>query len=139
MKKILSFRSKILLAILSLFGVSACESGMTVEYGCPITTFKVHGTVSDEQHNPIQGIAVHRGWDNDTTGPDGKYQLYFDGVMVPDAPDTLEVTDTDTLRETAYCDTVIPISFNGIQPVGGDGHWDQGTYILQRDIQLRQK
>ena len=38
-----------------------------------------------------------------------------------------------------YYDTVIPISFNGIQPVGGDGHWDQGTYILQRDIQLRQK
>lgn len=139
MKKILSLRSKILLAILSLLGVSACESELTEEYGCPETTFKVHGTVTDERHNPIQGIAVHRDWSNDTTGPDGKYQLHFYGVMATDAPDSLEFTDTDTLRETAYCDTVIPVSFNGIQPVGGDGHWDQGTYILQRDIQLRQK
>lgn len=139
MKNILSFKSKILLAILSILGVSACESDVTEEYGCPQTTFKVHGTVTDQRHNPIQGIAVHRGWNNDTTDSDGKYQLQFNVVMATEAPDSLEFTDTDTLRENVYCDTIIPLSFNGIQPVGADGHWNQGTYILQRDLQLRQK
>lgn len=150
-KSILSANNKILLAVLGALGVSACDIDMPVEYGCPSADFNIHGTVTNEQHEPLQGIAVHAGWyyDSnthsrrwgvaDTTGTDGKYSIKTSGIGLIEAPDSIAFSDADSLRSPGYSDTADALSFSGIRPEGGDGHWYAGTYSIKKDVTLTKK
>ena len=136
MKNILSAKGKILASALGLFGISACSSP-SVEYGSPYAEFHIHGTVTDEQSLPLGGIAVEAAFATDTTGTDGHYSIKTSGFGRPDAPSELHLKDIDPERDHPYPDTVVDISFDNIHPEGGDGHWNKGTYTLQRNIQMK--
>ena len=137
MKHILSAKGKLLAGVLGLFGMGGCQEPPVCEYGCPYASFRVYGTVTDEQHNPLGGIAVNAGYGSDTTKDDGKYDILTDGTGRGDAPRELHLTDIDGDRTPSYPDTTVALSWEGIEPEGASGRWDEGTFTLQKDVQLR--
>lgn len=67
------------------------------EYGCPYADYVVKGKVSDEEGNPIKGIAVNvQDVDLDTcfTSEDGSYGFEW-GDMMPSDKIVLKYTDVD--------------------------------------------
>ena len=136
MKHILSAKGKLIAGVLSLFGVAGCDEPPVCEYGCPFAEFHIHGTVTDERSNPLSGIAVKAEYATDTTGDNGQYDLHTDGMGKGDAPRELLLTDTDPNR-SPYPDTTVALNWDGIESQGASGRWNEGTYTLQQDIQLK--
>ncbi len=84
-EKLFNFWTKCLVAILGLLGF-ACgdkedgDGGLVLLYGCPTATFKVSGTVTDQDSNPIANaqvvVAVIEGrTDTLKTSADGKFSV----------------------------------------------------------------
>ena len=57
--KVSNFVNRILAAVISLLGFSACDNGgMMLMYGTPTFDYQADGRVVDEDGNPIEGIRV---------------------------------------------------------------------------------
>ena len=134
---LLSAKGKLIASALTLFGMGGCQEPPVCEYGCPYAEFHIHGTVTDEHSHPLGGIAVNAGYGSDTTKADGKYNILTDGTGRGDAPRELHLTDIDGDRTPSYPDTTVALSWEGIEPEGASGRWDEGTFTLQKDVQMK--
>ncbi|MBR5864516.1 MAG: radical SAM-associated putative lipoprotein [Alistipes sp.] len=57
--KVSNFVNRILAAVISLLGFSACDNGgMMLMYGTPTFDYQANGRVVDEEGEPIEGIRV---------------------------------------------------------------------------------
>lgn len=121
---------------------------LPMEYGCPEATYRVKGTVVNEEGEPIEGIGVmkidsyddnlHRPVEyyKDTTGADGRFD-----VSTIDFPntDTIKVAfhDVDGEQNGSYRDTVVSVSFVGVHFTGGNGNWYEGEATQTIDVTLQ--
>lgn len=137
MKHLLSAKGKLIASAFSLFGLSGCNEPPVCEYGCPYVEFHIHGTVIDEHSQPLPGIAVKADYGTDTTADNGQYDIHTDGTSRHNAPRELHLSDADPDRNPPYPDTVVALSWDGIEPHDGSGRWNEGTYTLEKDIQLK--
>ena len=59
MKTFNSFFNKVLMALLAFLGFSSCREDPWEEYGTPHATYKLIGTVVDEDKHPIQNVQIY--------------------------------------------------------------------------------
>ena len=150
----LKLKSWLLVTLGGLLGVNlaGCEKifNTACEYGCPVGTFHVRGTVTNSKGEPIEGIAVVNAYEGtgpggyvmsevglDTTGSDGRYEISINGV--PDWPSPVGFKDIDNEHNGLYNDTVIPITAPSEAFHGGDGDWDYGSANIELNVTLTEK
>jgi putative lipoprotein (rSAM/lipoprotein system) len=143
----LKLKSWLLVSLGSLIGLQiGCskdkepDRGPSGAYGCPEAAYHVVGTVVNEEGEPIEGIRVGRYYRlpryyNDTTGPDGRYDVCILGR--PGGESSLEFDDIDDYQHGRYRDTIVRVSAPRDAFHGADGAWFEGTADVELDITLQ--
>lgn len=130
--KYLKLKHWLLLSLGGLLGINvSCMFAM--EYGTPEGTFRVKGTVVDQDGQPAVGIGVnpHRDRDNNSvysavTDSRGRFTIQTTGFP-DDFTWWLHFTDADSAENGLYADTTWGVEFKASDLHGGDGNWDEGT------------
>ena len=124
----------LILAANGLLGINV--SCIYVAYGTPEGTFRVKGTVVDQDGQPAAGIGVnrHRDWDHNSEEyvysavTDSRGRFTVETVNFPeDFTWWLKFTDSDSTENGLYADTTWGVEFKSSDLHGGDGDWDEGT------------
>ena len=146
-RKALSLWSKVLAALLALFGITSCEDQFAM-YGCPTASFYVKGTVTDTANNPIPDIRVTvETWK-------GKHKLYTDTLFT----DSIGAIDERNHQHITFPPDSVSIKFDDIdgEENGGEfqsevlspevikiseakGQWDGGSAKVEFDVKLKKK
>ena len=138
-------------AILSLLGFASCDNGLC-EYGTPTMDYKLGGTVSDEEGNPIEGIRVSfslktygsNPTDVTTTDKHGRYELpekkefevWSEQLIIEDVDGEANGSfQSDTLS----LEPDVLWSNRGKQYKKGDGNWYEGGFEVNVDVTLKAK
>ena len=156
--KFIHWYNMLLTALISLLGFNSCnKSGeseeVPCEYGCPITEFKVKGTVTDTNGTPIEGIQVsvlsqQNSEDTDpvslqttTTLSDGTFTTEMMSKMsLNEVAETVKVKfeDIDDTANGGLFDskTVSAADLTRTQTKEGDGGWFIGEFEYSGTISL---
>lgn len=129
------------LAIGAIGFTSCSNGGGPDEYGTPTAEFKVSGKVTDTEEMPVEGIEVSMKAESyvspnelkDTTDSKGEYKIRFRGFPLRDSI-VMEFKDIDTNKNGAFATKTDGVRFEKF--TGGDGHWDQGTSEVLKNIKL---
>lgn len=145
--KIFEQFARLTLIALGVSAVSSCaaDSVMRADYGTPYADYAVKGSVTDEDNNPVPGIRVVRGceeeyfFDRDTTFTDAEgkfsfgYDLYY--ILTPDLKfEDIDGNDNGGLFETKY---LTGISYEKSEE--GDGDWFYGKFTAILNVSLTKK
>lgn len=138
-------------AILSLLGFASCDNGLC-EYGTPTMDYKLGGTVSDEEGNPIEGIRVSfslktygsNPTDVTTTDKYGRYEfpekkeaeVWAEQLIVEDVDGE---TNGSFLSDTLNLEPDVLWSNRGKRYKKGDKHWYHGGYEVNVDVTMKAK
>ena len=156
--KFIHWYNMLLTALLSMLGFSSCSKcdGSTevpCEYGCPLTEFKVKGTVTDTNGPPIEGIQVSGlkqeepeetdppSLQTTTTLADGTFTTEVMQMLSPEeVKETVKVKfeDIDGTANGGLFDskTVSVADLNRTQTKEGDGGWFSGEFEYSGTISL---
>ena len=162
-----SLLSRLCAAVLVLLGFASCEkfNEMRCEYGTPSMDFRVKGTVTDADMNPVEGIRVivRTNYDNFPTPQEsfvddlGRYHIYGgDDTIYTDVKGRYESHELSTGTigsQRVYFDDVDGGKNGGAfesdsvelktatnrQYQKGDGHWYGGGYEYTVDVQLQNR
>ena len=142
--KYLKLKNWLLVSLGTLLGLQVgCSKepnrGPSAAYGCPEGAYHVVGTVVNEEGEPIEGIRVGRYfclplYYNDTTGPDGRYDVCTIGS--PGRQSLLEFDDIDGEQNGLYRDTIVSVVADPSAFHGADGAWFEGTADIELDVTL---
>ena len=118
--------------------ISSCEYGTpAVEYGTPLATFIVNGSVRSEvSSDNIPGIRVVMGEDTAYTDESGNYQV--ENMSFPgDQTFLVEFKDLDGDINGEYqaLDTIV--EFVDPEFSGGSGGWDSGETEKEVNVKLK--
>lgn len=139
LKYILAFQSKVLIFLMGLLGLTTCSNEeAVVMYGTPTATYKVTGTVINEEDQPIQNIRavitdvpVDKEWqtakDTAYTNSSGEFHLSKDGFPLNEVNLAIELTDIDGKENGEYKTKNNTIIFKFSELSGGDSSWNKGT------------
>lgn len=134
--RFLTVKSWLIATIGALLGINFTGCVFAVAYGTPEGTFRVVGTVVDQDGQPAVGIGVnrHRDWDNDN--PDSyAYSAVTDSrgrftAQICSFPEDftwwLKFEDMDGPENGLYADTTWGVEFKASDLHGGEG-WNEGT------------
>ena len=156
--KFIHWYNMLLTALISLLGLSSCNKSdeskeeMPCEYGCPVTAFKVDGTVTDTHGSPIEGIQVSvlmqktpsadpQPLQTTTTLADGTFtteMMDMTSVEVISSAMKVKFEDIDGAAHGGHFDskTVTAAELKRQQTKEGDGKWFHGEYEYSGDITL---
>jgi len=162
-----TFVARLCAAVLALLGFASCERiwDSREEYGVPTVDFKVMGTVTDEDANPIEGIRVivRREFDNWPSPKQsyvddlGRYHEYGgDDTLYTDAKGKYESIVLESVAvggQKVYFDDIDGADKGGAFKSDsvlikdapnklfkqGDGHWYKGGYEYTVDVELQKK
>lgn len=147
----------VLAALLSFvgYGCSDNDDPGTAMYGSPSASYKVSGTVTDENGNPIEGIKASLTYINEVEGEivaeedisavltdaSGKFSL---GTPVMDLGLNgvkLVVKDIDGEEHGGtFKDGINDIEFENAKLVTpGDGSWYSGTLAIEQDVKMEKE
>lgn len=124
--------------------------GVPVEYGVPVTSFKVVGTVTDESGKPIPGIQTkiqrkiaeqeHLGADSTKTDAEGAFSNQFSTSSVQDLQDyRLIVEDVDGAENGEFkSDTLSLEALERKQISQTSSSWKK-EYELKAEVKLKKK
>lgn len=155
--KYLKVKNWLLLSVGGLLSLSLASCSQTNEedtpcaYGTPEASYRVKGTVVNEDGEPVAGIGVQKRYIDhvngeaqyryaDTTDAEGKFnvkQILFDdgpNVVLP-----VEFHDTDGEQNGLYADTTVDVSFEGAHFSGGDGNWYGGEATREIEVTLHRE
>lgn len=148
--KYLKLRHWLIAAFAGLLGIPvACEHDpLALEYGCPMATYHVKGTVTNDKGQPIPGIGVVR-WDmgtpseeddvyGDTTDAEGRYDIISE-YTPPGMYLKIDFRDIDGSENGSYNDTIVRVSTADVHLTGGDGHWFEGEGTVTQDVVMTSK
>lgn len=131
----LKLKQWFLASLTGLLGLNMTSCLFGAEYGCPEVEYKVKGTVTNPQGEPIEGIEAFMLYRDVLTDSEGKYDLtvrdesYYDTVYV-------RFRDIDSTENGLYADTIIPVDFSNATFTGGHG-WFEGSATKTADVTLR--
>ena len=144
--KYLKLKNWLLVSLAGLLGINiSCDTAE--EYGCPEASYRVKGTVVNEEGEPIAGIGVGRGYLSasivhdedwrffDTTDADGKFDV-LTGYQDIDNLVPIDFHDTDGESNDLYSDTTVQVSFKGVPLAGGHG-WYEGEATREISVTLQ--
>ncbi len=143
-KKFLKNYNKILAYTLAILGIgsattfSGCMYGSPAEYGTPIATYKIIGSVTDKAHTKVKGIRVALRGDTTFTDANGKYN-----VQTEDFPGdqtfqiSFEDIDGDANGDLQSVDTTVAFVVPEFE--NGDGSWNRGETSTEFNIKLKDK
>ena len=156
-------------AVLVLLGFASCEKALNgwdlrEEYGTPSVDFKVKGTVTDEDENPLEGIRVivrreanNQPRSNQSYVDDyGRYHLYGgDDTLYTDVKGKYESSVMDAFavaEQKVYFDDVDGNANGAFKSDSvlvrtapqkkfkeSDGNWYDGGYEYTVDVKLKKK
>ena len=136
----------VMAALLAMLGYESCESEGLCEYGTPISDYIVKGVVTDEAGKTILGIKtkfVHDLYDGEKTAmTDGSGNYVIQAKSYPDLYKCqliVEDIDGEANGGEFLSDTLDLSTKKPVQVKKGDGGWNEGTYELSQDIQLKKK
>ena len=118
---------KIILMLLTLFGVSNCDriiDNAALAYGMPHADFTIKGKITDEDEKPIENIKI--AIERDTTISDsvGNYSITITDMF----DDKLLVSYIDDDNENGnFATRDSNIDMTNIKFKGGDGDWYDGA------------
>ena len=142
-RNILKKYNYILAFLLSVLGVGAacslggCEYGTPAEeYGVPMATFKIHGTVTSEENDKIPNIRVVLRTDTTYTDQNGAYAVQTN-TFPDDEYFLVELDDIDGTANGAYQPLDTTVVFVDPQFVNGDGSWYAGETSKEVNIILK--
>lgn len=132
--------------LLTLLGfTTACEQGVdeygtpAVEYGVPVATFIVKGTVKSETiDNPISNIRVVLNYDTVYTDNEGNYEVK-NSDFPEDQSYTLEFKDIDGATNGNYQSLDTIVDFIDPQFTGDEDNWNVGEVEKEVNIKLKSK
>ena len=146
--KYLKLKSWLLVALGGLVGLNySCDRDGLFEdhtsnaYGCPTGAYQVKGTVTNEQGQPIAGIAVGASYPEyeeyshyymDTTDAEGRYSLRH--YALPTDKLNIYFDDIDSVENGYYQDTLATVEAPASAFHGGDGNWDRGTADITQNM-----
>ncbi len=133
-------KNRFVLLLLALLGFSGCKKESPDAYGCPYSTYKIGGRVTDTAGNPIANIFVQR-YRNDggtRTDAEGAYLLTGQDHW---SVDSLFFADTDGPENGGrFARKAVKIERGkAVQTGQGDGHWYEGEYSLTIDAALEKQ
>lgn len=137
-------KTRLILLLLGLFGLStACEE-TTVEYGTPLADFQVKGRVTDAQGNPIRGIEVLFGTgsskDRQLTDDDGTYTCLVRNAWMFSRPCPLLIRDTDGAENGGHFnDKDYELLFSSSDKIASGSGWNHGVFQKTVDASLSLK
>ena len=139
--KYLKLKYWLLSLIGGMLGMGVAGCSVACEYGCPIGTYHVFGTVTDEEGQPLAGIGVVRQYTNqpevykyqDTTDREGHYDVNL--YSVPGQEAEVSFSDIDGAENGLYSDTIVTVKSDDFH--GGDGNWDEGTTDIRLNVSMR--
>ena len=159
--------SRLCAAVLALLGFASCEEfGFgRVEYGCPSVDYKVSGTVTDANDNPLEGVRVIiRKRDDNVPTPREYYVDDLGNTHIYEGDDTLftdakgkyesgELNNVGIWGQKVYFDDVDGDANGGEflpdsvllrtapkkQIKEGSGQWYEGSFKYTVDVQLQKK
>lgn len=130
-------KNKLVLLILSLLGLPGCGKESPDAYGCPYSTYKIDGRVTDAAGNPIANILVKHSeyYDGVRTDAEGAYLLTGQDYW---SVDSLYFSDTDgSANGGRFARKAVKTDMSkAVQTGKGDGNWYQGEYTLTVDVAL---
>ena len=148
----------LLTALISLLGFSSCNKSdgskeeVPCEYGCPVTAFKVDGTVTDTHGSPIEGIQVSVLMQQNPSADPMSLQTTMtlaDGTFTTETMDMTSVDEISSVMKVKFEDiddaahggyfdskTVTAADLKRKQTKEGDGKWFQGEYEYSGNITL---
>lgn len=126
------------------------------EYGVPQAEYNIKGSVVDEQGVPVEGIKTSLKYVSEERDANGKClamgidSLQTDAAgrfnfVYEDFPKNqhikLLVEDIDgEANGCTFQNDTIDIDYNkAVQTKDGDGNWNEGTFEIKQDIQLKKK
>lgn len=110
-----------------------------VEYGTPVATFKVNGSVKSEATSDvIPYIRVVMGYDTTFTDETGKYQLSNE-EFPENQSFLLEFKDIDGESNGEYQPLDTIVEFIDPEFSGGTGSWDTGETEKEVNVKLKDK
>jgi len=139
--------NRVLAAVLALLGFAACgeKNELICEYGTPSVSYRIMGTVTDENNAPIKGIkvvisdepemesddiTVYTDVDGKFTGPHTySFSLYGQTVSFED----VDGEDNGGLFKSA---TLGLDDMTTEKVKDGNGHWYSGDYEVIADVKL---
>jgi len=146
--KLISRFDKILMAILSIFGMTSCGYPVA-EYGVPYADFEINGTVTDSvTSQPIKNIRVIRQFtdnpnygDTVLTDASGKYKVTFTDFPVEHPDFILKVEDTDgELNGGNFVTREISAPINSADWIDKENSgWYAGKAVKTVNIKLKPK
>ncbi len=149
--KYLKLKNWLLVSLAGLLGLQVgCEKAQfEEEYGCPVSTYRVTGTVVDDSGDPVAGIGfgcwnLYENDDQyvyyyDTTDIDGRFVCeHIEGFPI-DTTIAVAFSDMDGEANGSFADTVVSVHFLKSERHGGDGNWSYGEVEKAVTITLRRK
>ncbi len=145
-------------AVLVLLGFASCEKAFNgifvpVEYGSPSVDFKVKGTITDENENPLEGIRVivRKNEQNRPSPYDEEDTIYTDAKGKYQSKEFMRVDFV--WEQKAYFDDVDGEAHGGVFQSDsmlvkdapkehykeGSGNWYSGGYEYTIDVKLKKK
>lgn len=135
----LRFKNWLIAAAAGLLGVNfGCSKIFPGDmYGTPETTFRLMGTVSDRDGNPIEGIDVQMVGSHAVTDADGSYEV----SARTDSYHRVDVAfrDVDGEANGSYADTTVTVDYSQVPAHGGDGDYYEGEKTTSLDVTLSDK
>ncbi|MCQ2110806.1 MAG: radical SAM-associated putative lipoprotein [Bacteroidaceae bacterium] len=130
--------------IMTMLGLSACDSDIfegEEMYGCPSADYDVTIKVTDEDGNPIKGIKVHRGYEDENapslkTDENGIFNSSINAG--PSLSYILEDVDGDNNGGTFKSDTLKIQDFKLVQTKKGKG-WYEGRFDASAEVTLKKE
>lgn len=125
-----------------LLGLSSCSAALfdaVPEYGTPYAELEVRGLVTDEDRQPVKGIAVV--YDNLNDGPDTVYtaadgRFLIEGTMFPREEMNLVFWDVDGAENGGTFQTR-SVDVNMEQVADGQGLSDYGRFVGETEVVLK--
>ena len=133
-------KNRIVLLLLSLLGLPGCDKESPDAYGCPYSTYRIGGRVTDTAGNPIPNILVERSPGHDGVRPDAEGAYLLTGRDHWSA-DSLRFSDTDgEANGGRFVRRAVGIDWQkAVQTGKGDGGWYRGEYSLTVDAELEKE
>jgi putative lipoprotein (rSAM/lipoprotein system) len=135
MKAIISKLSILILFVAAGAAVS-CSMPMDGEYGTPYATYEIKGKVTDENGNPIKGIAVScEDLDSDKIYTDEAGTFTLSAAGFPRAVINVSFRDVDEDENGGWYEDK-SVKLETVHVKDGDGNWNFGAYEVQADVIL---
>lgn len=111
------------------------------EYGCPHADFEAKGRVTDEDGNPIKGIAVRGSWYPEAvTDHDGKFEIDTDELITDGKTVPFMFVDIDGADNGGYFETVkTDVDVVRVSEPDKDDDWDLGDYAAAEYVDVVMK